>query len=46
MAKQNSSNNYEITEPGSPGEWSAPKLVALGVLVLASFFVFIYNVSP
>jgi hypothetical protein len=43
MAKQNPSTTYEITEPG---EWSAPKLVAIGALFLAAFFVFIYNVSP
>jgi hypothetical protein len=27
-------------------EWSAPKLIGLGAVVLACFFIFIYKVSP
>lgn len=29
-----------------PDNWSVPKLLALLVLVLGGFLVFIYNVSP
>jgi hypothetical protein len=32
--------------PKDEQEWSAPTLIVMGVITLAAFFVFIYNVSP
>lgn len=33
-------------QQASDNEWSAPKLIGLGAVVLAAFFVFINFVSP
>lgn len=38
------SNRAKYVEPGDD-DWSAGKLIALGAVFLAAFFVFIYNVS-
>jgi hypothetical protein len=35
-----------IANGSEPGEWSTGKLMLLGAIFLASFFVFIWNVSP
>jgi hypothetical protein len=41
-------NNLKTPDrPADPGEaWPLEKLIVLGVVVLGSFLVFIYNVSP
>lgn len=41
MSSETSHNDEVPTD-----DWSVPKLIGLGLLVLGTFFVFIYNVSP
>ena len=36
----------DSTIPVTTDDWTVPKLLGIAVVVLGSFFVFIYNVSP
>lgn len=40
------SDSHDSTEAPPTDDWSVPKLIGIAVLVLGTFFVFIYNVSP
>jgi hypothetical protein len=41
-----SSHEHSHVEEVPTDDWSVPKLIGLVFLVLGTFFVFIYNVSP
>lgn len=33
-------------QPAITDDWTVPKLLGIAVVVLGSFFIFIYNISP
>lgn len=40
------SDDHENTDHVPTDDWTVPKLIGIAVVVLGSFFIFIYNVSP